>query len=428
MRTAYVQIRNCELRTLVSGAIEGLPLAVLEMRPDDPHQLAVAILELPAAPPVAAQVPPWLSASDVPRIGIAATGSENLAIDALRNRFRDYLRLPLTVSDLRGAIARLLPPVQGVLSSSSLEAIIGDSASIRALREQVAKAAPVRANVLVTGETGTGKELIAQSIHELSPRHAKPFVAVNCGAIPEGLVESELFGHRRGAFTGAGEARAGFVTQSNAGTLFLDEVSELDLRAQVKLLRVLETREVQPLGEDRPRCLDLRVIAATNHDLPCRVREGAFRGDLFYRLNVVHVEVAPLRERPEDVPLLIAHYCERFRREFSRTSATYSDADLHLLQHYDWPGNVRELRNVVEASFVHSSGRTDSLLELPPVIAHVLCRRAAPDERQRLIEALFVTRWNVSRAAERLNCSRMTIYRKMTQYQLRRPQPRAAIA
>jgi DNA-binding NtrC family response regulator len=428
MRTAYVQIRNRDIRSLVSTAIEGVALAVLESKPDDPRQLAVAILELPAAPPVAAHVPPWLSASGVPCIGIAATGSEDLAIDVLRNRFHDYLRLPLTASELSAAIARVFPLVQAVVSSRSLDALIGESASMRALREQVAKAAPVRANVLVTGETGTGKELVAQSIHELSPRHARPFVAVNCGAIPESLVESELFGHRRGAFTGAAEARAGLLTQSHAGTLFLDEVSELDLRAQVKLLRVLETREVQPLGEDRPRCLDLRVIAATNHDLPVRVREGAFRGDLFYRLNVVHVEVTPLRDRPEDVPLLIAHYCERFRGEFSRTCSTYSDADLHLLQHYDWPGNVRELRNVVEASFVHSSGRTDSLLELPPVIAHVLCRRAPPDERQLLIEALFVTRWNVSRAAERLHCSRMTIYRKMTQYQLRRPQPRAAIA
>jgi DNA-binding NtrC family response regulator len=323
---------------------------------------------------------------------------------------------------LTAAIDRLSPASpQG--SSRALAALVGDSASVRALRDQIGRVAPVRANVLITGETGTGKELIAQSIHELSPRHLQSFVAVNCGAIPDGLVESELFGHERGAFTGATQSRSGLVTQSSRGTLFLDEVSELDPRAQVKLLRVLERREVQPLGHNRAHPLDLRIVAATNDDLTKRVESGTFREDLFHRLNVVRLEVAPLRHHPEDVPLLIGHFCACFAREFSRRSS-FKDADLLLLQQYDWPGNVRELRNVVEAAFVHSSGRADGFLELPPVIARILHHDAPRDERQRLIEALFVTHWNVSRTAERLNCSRMTVYRKMAHYQLRRPDQR----
>jgi two-component system response regulator HydG len=183
---------------------------------------------------------------------------------------------------------------------------------------------------------------------------------------------------------------------------------------------VLETREVQPLGQNRTCPLDLRIVAATNDDLEQRVRDGRFREDLFYRLNVVQLESTPLRQRPEDVPMLVAHFCAAFGREFARRSS-FSDADLLLLQRHDWPGNVRQLRNVIEASFVHSSEREDGLLELPPVIARLLHREAPDDERQRLLEALFMTRWNVSRAAERLQCSRMTVYRKMAHYQLKRP-------
>jgi DNA-binding NtrC family response regulator len=420
MRTAFVQARRQELRTLVREALAKFPLALIEAQPVDVRRVAVAILELSAGRDLGDQLPPWLSGSDVPRLAIAPSGCESLVIDALRHGFRDYLRLPVEAADISAALTRLLPSGRDI-PSRALQAIVGGSSSIRALREQVSLVAPARAHVLIEGETGTGKELVAQSIHELSRRHAGPFVAVNCGAIPDGLVESELFGYERGAFTGASASRAGLVKHSSGGTLFLDEVTELDPRAQVKLLRVLETREVQALGEDRALTLDLRVVAATNHDPLACVREGRLREDLYYRLNVVHLLVPPLRERSEDIPVLIGHFCDRFRREFSRRLGVFSEVDLRLLQQYDWPGNVRELRNVVEASFVHSSGWSDGLLELPPIISRVLHREAPPDERQRLVEALFVTHWNVSRAAQRLNCSRMTVYRKMTQFQLRRP-------
>jgi two-component system response regulator HydG len=319
------------------------------------------------------------------------------------------------------ALERLLPR-PAAAPEPAAGGIVGRSPAIARLREQIARVAPTRTNVLITGKTGTGKELVAQAIHELSPRRSKPFVAVNCGAIPDGLVESELFGHERGAFTGAIQAQPGRIRQSSGGTLFPDEISELDLRGQVKLLRTLETREVQSLGSERARPLDLRVVAASNRNLTERVRDGAFREDLLYRLNVVQLEAPPLRERSEDIPLLVAAFCERFRREFQRSAAAFAVADLALLQRYDWPGNVRELRNVVEASFVQASMRRDGLLELPPSIVAVLEGHSPHDERQRLIEALFLTRWNVSEAAQRLNCSRMTLYRKLTRYQLRRPE------
>jgi len=280
--------------------------------------------------------------------------------------------------------------------------------------------------VLITGETGTGKELVAQAIHRLSSRRRKPFVAVNCAAIPDGLLESELFGHERGAFTGAVASRTGRLQQSDGGTLFLDEIGELDLRGQVKLLRALEQREVQPLGGNGTRPLDLRVIAATNQALDARVADQSFRQDLFYRLKVVQLDVPPLRERAEDIPLLIDHFAAIYRREFKRPFGAWSAHHHSLLLHYDWPGNIRELRNVVEASFVHSSARPDARLELPPTLVATLEKTAPLDERRQLLDALFVTHWNVSHAAKRLNCSRMTLYRKIHQYQLRRQRANAA--
>ena len=417
---AYVQVGSAELRLVVRRALTALSIAVVEGEPRDRVRPAVAVIELAATRRVAGELPDWLRDLNVPRLAVSIRSSEDLAIDALRHGFAEYLRAPVGEAEIAMAMQRLLPPPAAALEPSTT-GIVGRSPAMGMLREQIARVAPARTNVLITGETGTGKELVAQAIHELSPRRSKPFVAVNCGAIPDGLVESELFGHERGAFTGAIQAQAGRIRQSSGGTLFLDEISELDLRGQVKLLRTLETREVQSLGSERARPLDLRVVAASNRNLTDRVRDGAFREDLLYRLDVVQLEVPPLRARSEDIPLLIGAFYERFCREFQRPAAAYATADLALLQRYDWPGNVRELRNVVEASFVQSSMRRDGLLELPPTIIAVLEGHSPRDERQRLIDALFLTRWNVSEAAQRLNCSRMTLYRKLTRYQLRRP-------
>ena len=420
MQAAYVQVQTGELRAVLRDALAGFSLTWVEPNGGDPSRVALAVIELSANRPLSRELPSWLGETRVPRLAIANRSSEDLAIEALRNGFSEYLRAPLRSADVTTALERLLPRPDS-RTGSAVARIVGNSPSMQAVREQVRRVATARTHVLISGETGTGKELVAQSIHDLSPRRARPFVAVNCGALPDGLVESELFGHERGAFTGATQSRPGRVRQSNGGTLFLDEIGEMDLRAQIKLLRLLETHEVQPLGGERSQALDLRVVAASNQNLAARVRERAFREDLFYRLNVVQVEVPPLRARSEDVPPLVACFCRRFCQEFNRPCADYSDGDLALLQRYDWPGNVRELRNVIEASFVHSSVRTDGRLELPPAIIAVLQKREPFDERQRVVEALFATDWNVSRAAQRLQCSRMTLYRRMSQHQIHRP-------
>jgi DNA-binding NtrC family response regulator len=446
MPAAYLQVRAPDLRSVLVEALTRRGITVCPTEPADPSTLALVIVELSTERPVESDLPRWLREScarsrpcPCPAVAVSRCSSEELVIAALRLGFKEYLRAPLALADVQAALTRLLPaqlpasnsPADELSHPSELSelpasGIIGASILTRALRDQIARVAATKSSVLITGETGTGKELVAQAIHRQSPRHRKPFVAINCAAIPDGLLESEFFGHERGAFTGAVVSRTGRLQQSDGGTLFLDEIGELDLRGQVKLLRVLEQREVQPLGGNGSRPIDLRVIAATNQPLAARVADQSFRQDLFYRLKVVQLDVPPLRERAEDIPLLLDHFSAIYRREFRRPFGAYSAHHHSLLLHYDWPGNIRELRNVVEASFVHSSARTDARLELPPTLVTTLEKTAPLDERRQLLDALFVTHWNVSHAAKRLNCSRMTLYRKIHQYQLQRQRANAA--
>ncbi|MFN2420195.1 MAG: sigma 54-interacting transcriptional regulator [Gemmatimonadota bacterium] len=234
--------------------------------------------------------------------------------------------------------------------------IIGRSDAIKEVLERVAQYAPVQSTVLIEGESGTGKELVARAIHDLSPRAARPFIAVNCAALTETLLESELFGHEKGAFTGATSLRKGRFEIADRGTLFLDEVGEMPAATQVKLLRVLEEREFMRVGGSAPIQVDVRVIAATNKDLAASVREGEFRRDLYYRLNVLHVRIPPLRERRTDIPLLIHHFVQEFCRENDRSFVGITSEAMAILQNYDWPGNVRELRNLIESMLVLTPG------------------------------------------------------------------------
>ena len=433
MPAAYIQVRAPDVRSAFVEALTRRGITVCQSEPADPFTLALAIVELSAERPIDLDVPRWLRESCAcPAIAVSCCSSEELVIAALRLGFKEYLRAPIELADVEAALTRLVGTGAAAADADELpelaasSGIVGASIAARALRDQIARVAATKSSVLITGETGTGKELVAQAIHRLSPRRRKPFVAVNCAAIPDGLLESELFGHERGAFTGAVASRTGRLQQSDGGTLFLDEIGELDLRGQVKLLRALEQREVQPLGGCGTRPIDLRVIAATNQPLDARVADQSFRQDLFYRLKVVQLDVPPLRERAEDIPLLIDHFAAIYRREFKRPFGAWSAHHHSLLLHYDWPGNIRELRNVVEASFVHSSARPDARLELPPTLVATLEKTAPLDERRQLLDALFVTHWNVSHAAKRLNCSRMTLYRKIHQYQLRRQRANAA--
>jgi two-component system response regulator HydG/two-component system response regulator AtoC len=295
------------------------------------------------------------------------------------------------------------------------------------------------ATVLVCGETGTGKELAAQAIHRLSKRSAQPLVCINCSAIPDSLLENELFGSEKGAFTGATHRKNGQIHMANNGTLFLDEIGDMSLMSQAKMLRVLEMKEVQRLGAGRPEAVDVRILAATHQNLEKLVTEGRFRQDLYFRLNVFPVVMPPLRERAGDIPLLVERFVADFNRQYHRNIEGVSEVAMRTLMDHSWPGNIRELRNAVEGAFVMcTSGwitnRDIRLLRHRPAVMPVLGPVAVetppvqplPSEPDRLLGALYATRWNKSEAAKRLRWSRMTIYRKMAKYNLPAREPSLA--
>ncbi len=302
------------------------------------------------------------------------------------------------------------------------EMIVGVSPAMAALREYLPRVARSSATVLITGATGSGKERIAQAIHQLGPRAERPFVPVNCAALPESLIESELFGHERGAFTGAVAAAVGHIARAAGGTLFMDEIGEMSTHAQAKLLRVLETRTVQPIGAGRAVPVDVRVIAATNQPLEALVANSRFRPDLYYRLNVARLVLPPLKNRPEDIPPLLRHAIRELNAR-ERRSVGQPDAELlRCLLAHDWPGNVRELNNLVETIFIDPPEGQIGLAHLPPVFRDMFAqyRTSGESERDRLIFALEQTNWNKVAAARQLEWSRMTVYRRLAKYQLHR--------
>jgi DNA-binding NtrC family response regulator len=280
--------------------------------------------------------------------------------------------------------------------------------------------------VLITGESGTGKEVVARAIHAASPRCNMPMVTIHCGALTETLLESELFGHERGAFTGAQQRRKGKFEIGEGGTVFLDEISDISLKMQTDLLRVLQEKEIVRVGSNQPIHVDFRCIAATNRDLPELVKAGSFRPDLFYRLNVVSIELPPLRKRREDIPLLLNHFVERFATSMSKPAPVVSAAVMDLLLNYDWPGNVRELENAVERAMVIGQGP-----ELQPSDFPFQLHPAAPQggrsleevERAHIERVLEESAWNLSRTARILGIDRTTLYNKLKRYGLKRQEP-----
>jgi two-component system response regulator AtoC len=300
------------------------------------------------------------------------------------------------------------------------------------LLEMMERVASFKATVLLTGESGTGKEILARAVHAQSPRRNEAFVAVNCGAIPETLLESELFGHSKGAFTGADRARRGLFAEAHGGTIFLDEIGELPTPLQAKLLRVLQEEEVHAIGEAKPRRVNVRIIAATAADLEDRVSSGSFRKDLFYRLNVVRLDVPPLRERREDIPLLVDHFFAHFRDALGKPLRAVSDEALERLVAYAWPGNVRELENVLERAVILADGDRITTRELPPNVVtpendlialdkQDFCLRRARRalEAEMIQRALRATGGNRTHAARRLEISHRALLYKIKEYGLR---------
>ncbi len=297
--------------------------------------------------------------------------------------------------------------------AAALQAIVGVSESIVALRRRLPRLAAADCSVLITGETGTGKECVAQALHGLSPRRDGPLVSINCAALPDSLLDSELFGYERGAFTGANTAYPGKVTLAQGGTLFLDEIGDMPLAAQAKLLRVLETHEVFPIGALRSRRVDFRIVAATHGQLDQAVRAGRFRADLFYRLNVARVELLPLRQRIEDVAVLFEHFAALLAARSRSARLRLTPQTLQRLCHHDWPGNARELRNLVEAASIVCEGEVLQPADLP-----LPTPSEDSAESNRILDALERCEWNRSKAAELLHWSRMTLYRKMKQWHI----------
>jgi DNA-binding NtrC family response regulator len=361
----------------------------------------------------------------IPILFIVGQSSEQLAIDAFRAGVSDYLKIPFSVNSLRKSIHLFLknnvnldesPPQ---LTESDIR-IIGNSSSIKEIKEFIKRIALTDSTVLITGETGTGKELAAEMIHFFSKRRNKPFVRVNCSALPENLVESELFGYEKGAFTGATTSQKGKIMAANGGDVFFDEIGDMSLYAQAKILLSIENKEVFPLGSDHAVPLDFRIIAATNRHPEELVAEGKFRKDLYYRLNVARVQMPPLRERMEDLPELVEFAIKNFNQKFEQNIQGITDDAKELLFAYDWPGNVRELMNLIEAAFINLPKKTISHADLPKIFQkHFYTSKKIPlDEKRKILSALFENKWNKSSTAQKLNWSRMTLYRKMNKYNI----------
>lgn len=352
----------------------------------------------------------------LPLLFIATSGSESVAIAAFRAGINEYLKWPVEPAEMQAAWSRLLPRAR---ASAAETILLGESSAMHHARESVSRLAATSCNVLIIGETGTGKELAARLVHQGSDRRDRPFVSINCSAVPEGLFESEMFGFERGAFTGALAASAGRLREANGGTVFLDEVGELTLAVQPKLLRAIEQREIQPLGSRRHHAIDVRWVCATNRNLAQDCRDGHFRADLFYRLSVCPVTLPPLRDRREDIPTLAAFFAAELGRMYGRDGAAFTPAALAALQAHDWPGNVRELRNVVEHGLIHGQGPTIESSALPlPTCGQPRSSNLETLEKHRLIETLREVGGNKSLAAQRLRWSRMTLYRKLARFHI----------
>jgi len=349
----------------------------------------------------------------IPILLLTAQGSEALAVEALRAGVTNYLRLPVSPEQLSRAIEAALV---GAAGPAAEDRLLGKSKAMLEVKTHLLRVAACASTVLITGETGTGKELAAEFIHRNSARAAKPMMTINCAAIPDSLLESELFGYERGAFTGAHAAREGKLRLAAGGTVLLDEIGDLSPYAQAKLLRVIESGEIQRLGGQRPLKIDVRIIAATNRNLES---DTSFRRDLFFRLNVARITMPPLRDRAEDIPLLAEAFRLELNHAFGYASAGFAAGVRETLLAHTWPGNIRELRNIIEAAFVHPGPDADGLIHLPPGFQRAV-EGSRGAELEQILKALAHTHWNRSRAAEELHWSRMTLYRKMAKYQIRR--------
>ena len=371
------------------------------------------------------------SNADTAVVVMTAHGAIQDAVEAMKLGAHDYLLKPFDLEEMSLIIEKLVQ-VQTlamenlilkdrVATISRFENLVGQSPPMLQLFETIVDVAQSDATVLLTGETGTGKELVARSIHAQSPRCYGPFIAINCGAFTEHLLESELFGHEKGAFTDASYTKKGRLEMAHGGTLFLDEVGDISIKMQIDLLRVLETREFTRVGGTVPLHSDFRVIAATHQDLQEGIRKKTFRQDLYYRLNVIHVQVPPLRERPEDIPLLAQHFLRRYATETNKKVDSILPEAMEAMRRYSWPGNVRELENALERAVVVGKGRQLKPADLPFVVGaeeEVAGLSLEDMERRYIAQVLASAKGHISNAAKVLRINRTTLYHKIKKYGL----------
>ncbi len=377
----------------------------------------------------------------IPILIMTAYSSVDSAVEALKSGAYDYLTKPLDFEVLKISLARALEhsglkaenaTLRSKMSADyELENIIGKSRPMKGLVDMMSMVAPSEATVLITGESGTGKELIAKSIHHNSPRKDRPLVVINCAALTETLLESELFGHEKGAFTGADKRREGRFKKADKGTIFLDEIGETSAAMQAKLLRVIQEREIQRVGGEETLSVDVRILAATNLNLEEEVKEGKFREDLFYRLNVVTLRIPPLRERQDDIPLLVHHFLEKYAKKNNKQVKGFSPLAMDMLLKYPWPGNVRELENVVERAVILLPDEHVTEKELPTTVTEsyseesdwvsppspVAVNRPLEEvEREAILATLEDCGGNKSETARRLGINRKTLHKKLKDY------------
>ena len=451
LRESLSLILGAEGYSVLTAADGTEALRLVEDRPID---VVLCDLRMPGLdgfeliPQIARRIP------GVPIILMSAHGTDDLAVEAIQRGAYDYLAKPFQPSDIRLMLLKAHEREQlrrrndllqrEVSRSHGEKAIVAASGPMIELLELLERTASYKSTVLVTGESGTGKEVIARAIHAQSPRRDDPFVAINCGAIPENLLESELFGHVRGAFTGANRTHRGLFAEADRGTLFLDEIAELPPPLQVKLLRAIQEEEIRPVGDTKSHRIDVRVIAATARLLEDEMQAGRFREDLFYRLNVVRLEVPPLRSRREDIPLLVDHFLARFRRDLGKPVRRISEEALERLLHHAWPGNVRELENVMERAVILTDGDTIQASSLPTLSSSARAAPSLPEgnsnatdgpdgspedfclkrrrqgfEAKLIRRALEQTRGNRTHAAKLLQISHRALLYKLKDYGIR---------
>ena len=363
---------------------------------------------------------------DIAKLVITGYPSVDGALKAMKSGAVDYLVKPFTAEELRNSVEKSLPKRSLIPENKNSQAlqttvyagIVGQSEKIEQLIDIIERVKNNRATVLIQGESGTGKELVARAIHYKGSFAANPFIAVNCGAIPEELLESELFGYRKGAFTGANENRQGFFQAAAGGTIFLDEIGTASTTVQTRLLRVLQEKEVRRIGEQKAEKIELRVVAATNSDLFQMVKEGNFREDLYYRLNVVQITTPALRERKNDIPLLAQNFLQKYRSEYGKSQIKLSDKALEILQRHSWPGNVRELENVIQRAIIMSEDTIEIkhlpiYLKYPVPASNSTLKSLAEVEKEHILKVLSRVDNNITRAAKILQIDRKTLRRKL---------------